>query len=114
MIEQMATETNNPQLRRDMGEMMMNYLDPSGGVGYIQIASRTDPFDLKTQELLATYYEKEGKLQIAENHRRMIRRIQQMMLDSMDTPTPPTSDPPGSSLPNSSLPNLTPALPPKP
>ena len=114
MIEQMATETNNPQLRRDMGEMMMNYLDPSGGVGYIQIASRADPFDLKTQELLATYYEKEGKLQIAENHRRMIRRIQQMMLDSMDTATPPTSDLPGPSLPNSSLPNLTPALPPKP
>lgn len=89
MIERMATEPNNPELRRDMGELMMKYLDPAGGIGYIQIASRTNPFDLKTQELLASYYEKEGKLQVAESHRRMIRQIQQAILDSMEVATPP-------------------------
>ena len=73
-----------------MGELMMKYLDPSGGVGYIQIASRTNPFDMKTQELLAAYYEKEGNLQIAENHRRMIRQIQQAILESME-PSPATA-----------------------
>ncbi|MFM7988127.1 MAG: hypothetical protein ACKPKO_53325, partial [Candidatus Fonsibacter sp.] len=66
MIERMATESENQELRRDMGELMMNYLDPAGGIGYVQIASRTNPFDMKTQQLLAAYYEKEGKLQIAE------------------------------------------------
>ncbi len=93
MIERMATEPSNLELRRDMGELMMNYLDPSGGVGYIQIASRTNPFDMKTQELLAAYYEKEGNLQVAENHRRMIRQIQQAILESME-PSPATATQP--------------------
>ena len=94
MIERLATDPNNQELRRDMGEMMMNYLDPAGGIGYIQIASRTNPLDLKTQELLAGYYEKEGNLQVAENHRRVIRQIQQAILDSIDateTPVPETA-----------------------
>ena len=109
MIERMATEINNQQLRRDMGELMMNYLDPAGGVGYVQIASRADPFDLKTQEILASYYEKEGNLQIAENHRRMIRRIQQVLLDSIDATTPPSTN-----QPTTNLPTLPPALPTNP
>ncbi|MFM7976825.1 MAG: tetratricopeptide repeat protein, partial [Pirellula sp.] len=109
MIERMATETNNQQLRRDMGELMMNYLDPAGGVGYVQIASRADPFDIKTQEILAGYYEKEGNLQIAENHRRMIRRIQQVLLDSIDATTPPSTN-----LPAPNLPALPSALPTNP
>lgn len=109
MIERMATETNNQQLRRDMGELMMNYLDPAGGVGYVQIASRADPFDIKTQEILASYYEKEGNLQIAENHRRMIRRIQQVLLDSIDATTPPSTN-----QPTTNLPTLPPALPTNP
>ena len=84
MIERMATDSANQELRRDMGELMMNYLDPAGGVGYIQIASRTNPFDIKTQELLVSYYEKEGDLQVAQNHRRMIRQIQQAVMNSME------------------------------
>ena len=84
MIERMATDSANQELRRDMGELMMNYLDPAGGVGYIQIASRTNPFDTKTQELLVSYYEKEGDLQVAQNHRRMIRQIQQAVMNSME------------------------------
>ena len=92
MIERISTEPSNQELRRDMGEMMMKYLDPAGGIGYIQIASRTNPFDLKTQELLAGYYEKEGKLQVAENHRRTIRQIQKAILDSMDATAPPISN----------------------
>ena len=84
MIERMATDSANQELRRDMGELMKNYLDPAGGVGYIQIASRTNPFDTKTQELLVSYYEKEGDLQVAQNHRRMIRQIQQAVMNSME------------------------------
>ena len=84
MIERMATDSANQELRRDMGELMMNYLDPAGGVGYIQIASRSNPFDTKTQELLVSYYEKEGDLQAAQNHRRMIRQIQQAVMNSME------------------------------
>ncbi|MFM8574029.1 MAG: tetratricopeptide repeat protein [Pirellula sp.] len=103
MIERMATESENQELRRDMGELMMNYLDPAGGIGYVQIASRTNPFDMKTQQLLAAYYEKEGKLQIAESHRRMIRQIQQAILDSMESSTgdtPPVTAPAPSLQPN--------------
>ncbi|MCY3006020.1 MAG: tetratricopeptide repeat protein [Planctomycetota bacterium] len=84
MIERMATDSANQELRRDMGELMMSYLDPAGGVGYIQIASRTNPFDIKTQELLVSYYEKEGDLQVAQNHRRMIRQIEQAVLNSRE------------------------------
>lgn len=94
MIERMATDSANQELRRDMGELMMNYLDPAGGVGYIQIASRTNPFDIKTQELLVSYYEKEGDLQVAQNHRRMIRQIQQAVMNSMEmSDQPPAGSP---------------------
>ena len=68
MIDKLSTDSSNQPLRRDMGELMMNYLDPPGGVGYIQIASRTQPFDQKTQELLVQYYEREGNQLLADNH----------------------------------------------
>lgn len=84
MIEQLATDSANQAMRRDMGELMMNYLDPPGGVGYLQIASRANPFDLKAQELLATYYQREGNETIADNHRKAIRRIQQAMLEAAE------------------------------
>ena len=93
MIERMATDSANQELRRDMGELMMNYLDPAGGVGYIQIASRTNPFDIKTQELLVSYYEKEGDLQVAQNHRRMIRQIEQAVLSPMEMSDQPPAAP---------------------
>jgi hypothetical protein len=76
-----------------MGELMMNYLDPAGGVGYIQIASRTNPFDIKTQELLVSYYEKEGDLQVAQNHRRTIRQIEQAVLSPMEMSDQPPAAP---------------------
>lgn len=94
MIERMAVEPGNHELRRDMGEMMMNYLDPAGGIGYVQIASRNNPFDMKTRELLVSYYEKEGNLQVAENQRRMMRQIQQAILDSLERSAPPVDTPP--------------------
>lgn len=84
MIEQLATDSANQAMRRDMGELMMTYLDPPGGVGYLQIASRANPFDLKTQELLANYYQREGNEPIADNHRKAIRRIQQAMLEAAE------------------------------
>ena len=84
MIEQLATDSGNQEIRRDMGELMMNFLDPPGGVGYLQIASRANPFDLKTQDMLATYYQREGNESLADNHRKAIRRIQQAMLDAAE------------------------------
>jgi tetratricopeptide (TPR) repeat protein len=89
MIERLATDSANQELRRDMGQMMMDYLDPAGGVGYIQIASRSNPFDIQSQELLVSYYEKEGDLQVAQNHRRMIRQIEQQVLNPMEMSEPP-------------------------
>lgn len=85
MLERLQTDALNTELRRDMGEMMMNYLDPSGGVGYIQVASRADPGDLKSHDLIATYMEREGKWDAAENHRRAIRQIQQILSDAMES-----------------------------
>jgi tetratricopeptide (TPR) repeat protein len=94
MIERLATDSANQELRRDMGQMMMDYLDPAGGVGYIQIASRSNPFDIQSQELLVSYYEKEGDLQVAQNHRRIIRQIEQQVLKPMEmSEQPPVASP---------------------
>jgi thioredoxin-like negative regulator of GroEL len=79
MLENLAVDGGNHQLRMTLGEMMMTYLDPEGGVGYIQVASRTVPDDLHGHELLAAYYEREGKETAAEVHRRAMLQIQMAM-----------------------------------
>lgn len=76
MLEQLAVDGSNHELRMGLGEMMMNYLDPPGGIGYIQVASRTVPDDIRGHELLAAYYEREGKQTAADVHRRAIQQIE--------------------------------------
>lgn len=58
---------------------MMTYLDPAGGIGFIQIASRMNPNNLRGHQLLASYYEREGKSDAAMAHQQAIMRIQQTM-----------------------------------
>jgi tetratricopeptide (TPR) repeat protein len=84
MLNRLQTDPLNTDLRRDLGEMMMTYLDPHGGVGYIQIASRSNPTDIRSHELIATYMEREGNWETAENHRRFSRQIQQAMADASE------------------------------
>jgi len=91
MLERLVTDNSNQELRRDMGEMMMNYLDPSGGAGYIQVASRANPIDLNSHALLANYFEREGRLNAAENHRRAIRQIESAILENQ--PVAPENNP---------------------
>jgi len=79
LLEQLAVDPGNHQLRMNLGELMMTYLDPAGGIGYIQVASRTVPSDLRAHQLLAYFYEREGKVTIAEIHRRAIQRIELAM-----------------------------------
>lgn len=88
MLERLQTDPFNAILRRDLGELMMNYLDPPGGVGYIQVASRANPSDVKSHELIASYMEREGNLESAETHRRILRQIQQAIQDMMDSMPP--------------------------
>ena len=94
MLERLQTDPFNANLRRDLGELMMNYLDPPGGVGYIQVASRANPSDVKSHELIASYMEREGNREAAENHRRILRQIQQAIQDMMDS-MPPDAVPSG-------------------
>jgi predicted Zn-dependent protease len=75
MLEKLALDGGNQQLRLDLGEMMMTYLDPAGGIGFVQIASRTNPNNLRGHQLLAQYYEREGKTEIASAHQQAIMRI---------------------------------------
>jgi hypothetical protein len=81
---------------------MMNYLDPPGGVGYIQVASRGNPSDVKSHELIASYMEREGNWESAETHRRILRQIQQAIQDIMDSV--PTDAVPGGTAPTSPSP----------
>jgi type IV pilus assembly protein PilF len=84
MLEKLATDSANVQLRRDLGETMMLYLDPPGGVGFIQIASRANPGDLQSHQLLAMYYEREGKWSAAEVQRNAIRQIEAAQLQQLE------------------------------
>lgn len=117
MLERLVTDNSNQDLRRDMGEMMMNYLDPSGGAGYVQVASRANPIDLKSHALLANYFEREGRLNAAENHRRAIRQIELAILESQqfsaqDPNQPPVQGQPPIPGPFRITPNGTPQAPP--
>ncbi|MFO0013304.1 MAG: tetratricopeptide repeat protein [Planctomycetota bacterium] len=76
LLEQLSIDAGNHALRMNLGELMMTFLDPAGGVGYIQVASRTVPNDIRAHQMLAAYYEREGKLAIAEIHRRAVQRIE--------------------------------------
>ncbi len=76
MLERLALDGRNQELRRDLGEKMMTYLDPPGGAGYLQIASRANPNDLRSHQLLERYYEREGNFQSAEVQRWAIRQIE--------------------------------------
>lgn len=116
MLERLVTDNSNQDLRRDMGEMMMNYLDPSGGAGYVQVASRANPIDLKSHALLANYFEREGRLNAAENHRRAIRQIELAILESQqfstdDPNTPSIQAIPQFQDPSQATPNSTPTSP---
>jgi tetratricopeptide (TPR) repeat protein len=79
MLEQLAIDGGNQQLRMDLGEMMMTYMDPAAGVGFIQIASRTAPNNLRGHQLLAYYFDREGKTDAAAAHQQAIMRIQMAM-----------------------------------
>lgn len=124
MLERLQTDALNTELRRDMGERMMNYLDPPGGVGYIQVASRANPGDLKSHDLIATYMEREGNWDAAENHRRAIRQIQQILADAMDaqaegmpdwaSPEPSSGSPPTPVVSPADAPTSTPPRKPSP
>jgi hypothetical protein len=94
MLERLVTDNSNQDLRRDMGEMMMTYLDPSGGAGYVQVASRANPIDIKSHALLANYFEREGRLNAAENHRRAIRQIELAILESQQFSAQDPNQPP--------------------
>lgn len=82
LLEQLAIDAGNHALRMNLGETMMRYLDPAGGIGYIQVASRTVPGDLRAHRLLASYYDREGKNAIAEVHRRAVQRIELAMQEA--------------------------------
>jgi predicted Zn-dependent protease len=82
LLEQLAIDAGNHALRMSLGETMMRYLDPAGGIGYIQVASRTVPGDLRAHRLLASYYDREGKSAIAEVHRRAVQRIELAMQEA--------------------------------
>lgn len=116
MLERLVTDNSNQDLRRDMGEMMMNYLDPSGGAGYVQVASRANPIDLKSHALLANYFEREGRLNAAENHRRAIRQIELAILESQQFSTDDPNAPSIQAIPliqdpSQATPNSTPTSP---
>ncbi len=93
MLEKLALDGGNQQLRLDLGETMMTYLDPAGGIGFIQIASRVNPNNLRGHQLLARYYEREGKIDAATAHQQAIMRIEQaieeaaMMQRDQEPPT---------------------------
>ena len=79
MLEQLAVDEGNQQLRIDLGEMMMTYLDPAGGVGFVQMASRMAPNNLRGHQLLSYYYDREGKTDAATAHQQAISRIRMAM-----------------------------------
>lgn len=95
MLDQLAIDGTNHTLRVTLGEQMMTYLDPAGGIGYIQVASRSVPSDVKCHALLATYYEREGKTQTAEIHRRAIQQIEMAMQERalLEQGMPPPTSP---------------------
>jgi predicted Zn-dependent protease len=76
LLEKLGVDGANHALRMELGELMMTYLDPSGGIGYIQVASRSVPNDLRGHELLAIYYEREGRSTLADVHRRAVQQLE--------------------------------------
>ena len=75
MLAKLNDEPNNQILRRQMGELMMNYMDPGAGAGYLEIVAVVLPTDLKVHQLLATYYQRENNRERAIVHELIVKQL---------------------------------------
>lgn len=75
LIQQLDSNPNNTEVRRQLGELMMNYQDPTSGSGYLQIAWRANPGDARTHQLLAEYLKRENRAKQADVHERIYKQL---------------------------------------
>ncbi len=73
LLGQLNSDPNNLNLRRNLGELMMAFFDPASGAGYLQAVARSNPNDLRVHELLAIYFRRECKPELALMHEKYLR-----------------------------------------
>lgn len=85
MLAQLNKEPDNQVLRRNVGELMMNYLEPAAGAGYVEIVAMVTPLDIKAHQLLATYYNIENNPERAQAHEQAIKQISERLAPNSDS-----------------------------
>jgi tetratricopeptide (TPR) repeat protein len=68
-----AASPNDPDLRREMGEIYLRNHQEKEGVRWLESALRERPDHVPTHRLLADYYERTGQPERAAHHRSMIQ-----------------------------------------
>lgn len=75
LITELDTQKQNQVLRRKMAELMMTYVDPAAGAGYLEVVVRATPSDLRAHQLLTHYFQQEQNLKRAEIHSRIANQL---------------------------------------
>jgi predicted Zn-dependent protease len=86
MLARLNSEPNNQVLRRQIGELMMTYLDPAAGAGYLEVVAMATPTDLKVHQLLLEYFKRENNRERALIHEQFVNELSSRQL-------PPTASP---------------------
>ncbi|RMG34503.1 MAG: hypothetical protein D6725_14210 [Planctomycetota bacterium] len=82
LMEKLAGDPRNVELRFQIGSILLKYDAPEDGAGWLKSVLNIDPNHLPTHRLLADYYSRTGRAALAEEHRKMLRKLQ-----SADTPS---------------------------
>lgn len=91
LMEKVATDPRNVQWRFEIGRILLKYDAPEDGAGWLKSVLNIDPNHIPTHRLLADYYERTGRPELAEVHRRALQKS-----DAGETAQPGDGHPGGS------------------
>ncbi len=75
LMEKVAADPRNVQLRFEVGRILLKYDAPEDGAGWLKSVLNIDPKHVAAHRLLAEYYERTGRPQLADVHRRALKDL---------------------------------------